>query len=638
MCGIAGVISLGRPIEEKDAGEARIMTELLRHRGPDDIGFFQDDRCVLGNTRLRIIDLSDNAGMPMSNEDEKVWITYNGEVTNYKELSREFKLEERHRFRSTSDTEVLVHLYEELGIDFIRRLSGMFAFCLVDKRKGKAYIVRDFYGIRPLFFMQAGDRLYFSSEIKSFIDLDRFDGEIDQEAIYHFFSLAYIPDRLTPFAQVQELPGASLLEVDLEGGSLSEREYHEVRYDPDPGICEKEAVPALKEHMIDSVRRNLISDAPLGLTLSGGFDTSSMLAITKELGLSRDIHTFSIRIDEPSYDESRYQRIMVDYAKPQHHEIVVRPNDVADNFVAQMAFLDEPTGDGAAIPTFLLAEEARKHVSVLLSGEGGDEIFNAYETHVAYKARKAYRRFVPRPLRSVARRIAMRLPTDYRKLSFDFLAKRFSEGAELGTPESHFFWRHTMDGPEKRSLMPSIGPFKDTEQFFSDLFHSLDFEDELNRISLIDIKYFFIGDLMVKNDRMMMAHSVEARFPWMDRILFDYVSTIPSSLRMKGFSRRYLQKQAMKDLVPDAIYRRQNMGLEMPHSLWFMDALKPLAERYLTREKVERTGMLDYDAVNRMWGEHINRVKDHGRSIWCILNFMVWHDLFVYEKNFKAFL
>ena len=638
MCGICGVFSLGAPLDERDRTEHRGMTRVLRHRGPDQEGVLERDGFALGSTRLKIIDLTDGAGMPMSNEDGTVWITYNGEVTNFLELRRRFKLDERHRFRTTSDTEVLLHLYEDLGLDFVQELSGMFAFCLVDTRRRKAWVVRDFYGIRPLFFMHRGDRLYFSSEIKSFLHLDRFDDGIDHEAIFHFFSLAYIPDRLTPFEAIREIQGGWLLEVDLDAQRFEERQYYKVIYTPDATLDEATATRRLREEMIDAVERNLISDAPLGMTLSGGFDTSSMLSIVNFLGRSKDLHTFSIRVDEPSYDESKWQHLMADFAGTRHHEVVVRPDNVTEVFERHIAYMDEPSGDGAAIPTWILAEDAKNYVSVLLSGEGGDEVFNAYETHLAWKVRSLYRRHVPKPLRDVIRKTAARLPTDYRKLSFDFLARRFTTGAELDVPDAHFYWRHSLSAEEKAALMPDHHHYRRTETFFSDLYDSLDWEEELNRLSLVDIKYFFIGDLMVKNDRMMMAHSIEARFPWMDRILIEFASTVPPELRIKGLTRRYLQKQAMRDLVPDAIYRRNNMGLEMPHSLWFEGTLAPLARRYFQRDRVERTGFLSYDAVDRMWQEHISHKKDHGRSLWCILNFLAWFDLFVYEKSYKNYL
>ncbi|MFN7953956.1 MAG: asparagine synthase (glutamine-hydrolyzing) [bacterium] len=638
MCGIAGAISLGRPIDEADRVTAAAMTHVLRHRGPDRTGFFADASCVLGNTRLKILDLSDAANLPMSSPDGRVHVVYNGEVTNFRELRARLRLDERHAFRTTSDTEVVLALYLALGIDFLRELTGMFALCIYDQRAQKVYVVRDFFGIRPLFVMATAERLYFASEIKSFLEIPGFSGRIDEEAFFHFFGLAYIPGARTPFADVREIDGGHLVEVDLVERRFADREYYALRYAPDASLTEAELAPRLFAAMRDSVARNLVSDAPLGLTLSGGFDTSSILAITRELVGDRDIHTYSIAMADESFDESAYQRIMVDATRSIHHEIRFGPELVLEHLIEHMAFLDEPTGDGAAIPSYVLAKEARKTVAVLLSGEGGDEVFNAYETHGAFKVRQLYRRWVPETVRLAARAAARQLPCSYRKLSFDFLAKRFTEGAEHGTPEAHYFWRHALSPDEQRALMPACTHTPPTATLFRELFDRHPFPDELNRISLIDLKYYFIGDLMVKNDRTFMAHSVEARFPWMDRLLFELMSSVPPDLRIHGLERRYIQKQAMKDHVPEAIYRRSNMGLEMPHSAWFLRELRPLGERYFARDAVARVPFLDPDTVRALWDDHLARRKDHGRSLWCILNAIVWFDLFVHTRDYKRYL
>lgn len=639
MCGIAGILSLGRPLDSKDRREVRAMTSVLHHRGPDSRAVAEDERCALGNTRLRILDLSDKAALPMSNEDGTVWMCYNGEITNFRELRAEFRLDEKYAFRSTSDSEVLLRLYEDLGIGFLRRLTGMFAFCIYDKRRAVAFVVRDFYGIRPLFTMIKNGRFYFASEIKSFLELSCFDPRIDHEGICHFFSLGYIPDKHTPFEEVREIQGGFLFEIDLKAGTSRERQYYELDYTVNPDLKEGPAAEKVHELMLDSVRRNLISDAPLGLTLSGGFDTSSILALTKELGRARDIHTFSIKMEEPSFDESYYQRVMADFAGSIHHEISVGPREVLDSLVSHMAFMDEPMGDGSAIPLYILARKAKKHVSVLLSGEGGDEVFNAYETHRAYKVRKFYRAVAPAFVRRAIRALARALPTSHRKLSFDFLCKRFTEGAELSVPEAHFYWRHVLTEEEKKRLMPRHSDFKRTDRFFVDLFNSAGCEDELNRISLIDMKYFFIGDLMTKNDRVFMANSVEARFPYLDRPLVEFVSSLPTHLRVKGlFGGRYIQKQAMRGSLPKEIYRRQNMALEMPHATWFPGEFRGLAQRYFSRDAVARSGLLDYATVDSLWRQHLKGERDNGRALWCVLSFLIWFDLFVYNKDFKKYL
>lgn len=614
------------------------MAAVLRHRGPDSQGYFDDTRCVLANTRLQVIDLSPAADLPMASADGQVWIAYNGETTNFRELIDTFGLARKYRFRSTSDTEVLLHLYEELGIDFVRHLSGMYAFTLYDARVQKAWIVRDQFGIRPLFVSRGPDRLYFASEIKAFLDLPHFDASLDREGLYHYFTLAYIPGRHTPFSQVTEVEGGQLLEVDLASGRVSEHTYYTPEYRPNFDATEDELAEALYLEMRDSVRRNLIADAPLGFTLSGGFDTSSMLALGRELVGNREIHTFSIAMDEPSFDESEYQHIMAKACDTVHHEVRVGPNDVMDALVEHMAYLDEPSGNGAAIPSYLLAKYATQYVTVLLNGEGGDETFTAYETHRAAKARLLYRGLVPRAARSLVSSIVHQLPTDYRKLSFDFVAKRFTEGAEMNVPASHLHWRHTLTEADKRALMPGWSDVPSTSDWVTDLYGTIDAPRVLDRISVLDLYTYFIGDLMVKNDRTVMAHSIEGRFPYMDRKLFDFATTIPANLRLKGFQGRYMQKRAMEGRVPPKIIRRKNFGLEMPHSIWFLNEFRPLAETYFSRSHVERCGFLDYKTVQRLWDEHVGGKRDHGRALWSILNLLVWFDVFVHDRSYKQYL
>jgi len=638
MCGIAGVISLAKDIRRQEVEEVRRMTSVMRHRGPSEQGYFESSQVALGNARLCIIDPTETGKLPMCNLRGDVWIAYNGEVSNFQELKKRYKLAEKYAFRGTTDTEVLLYLYEELGIQFLNELSGMFAFCLVDLRKEKAFLVRDFYGILPLFYMHIGGKIYFASELKAFHEVKGFEAHQQAEALYHYFSLAYIPGKLTPYKQIEEMRGSQYMEVDLVKGKHSLHTYYELPYEQNHDVSEAEAKGRVHELLLDSVRRNMIADVPLGITLSGGIDSSAILALAKELGGSQGIHTFSLKIGESSFDESPYQKIMVDFAKPQHHEITVNPSDVLEVLVKHVAHIDEPSGNGGVIPSFLLAREATKYVDVLLSGEGGDEVFNAYATHGAYQFRKLYRRYSPAFVRKFIHWVAHSLPTNYKKLSLDFKLKRFTEGAELDTPEAHLYWRHVLTEMEKAELMPNHHDYRPTSAFFSDLFYEHAFDDDLNRISLIDIKHFFIDDLMVKNDRTFLGHSVEGRFPFMDRFLVEYVSQLPVNYRIKGFKRRYIQKEAMRGHMPQSILNRTSFGLEMPHSIWFLDELKGFAQQYLTKKKVERTGILRWETVERLWKAHHTGKKDYGRAIWSILIYLIWFDLFIYEGNYKDYL
>jgi asparagine synthase (glutamine-hydrolysing) len=638
MCGVAGVVALGEELTPEDGATVDIMVARLWHRGPDQAGRVTASRCILGNTRLSVMDLSDAGSLPMSSADGNIHLAYNGEITNFRELRKQFDLDATHTFRSSSDAEVLIALYERLGIDCVRHLTGMFAFFLVDEREKKAYVVRDFFGLRPLFWAHVGRRIYVSSEIKSLVDVPGLRPSLNVEGFYHYFTLGYIPGERTPFNEIEELHASHMLEIDLVTGAFRKRRYYELRYDPNPAITEEDIVEPLYGQLRDAVDRNLVSDARLGFTLSGGIDSSSIVTLARELRPDAELHTYSIKMESASFDESRWQRIVADDVRSVHHEISVGPQQVVDHFLEHLAYMDEPSGDGAAVPSFLLAREARKNVKVLMSGEGGDEVFNAYETHGASRARTLYRRWVPEPVRSVARFTAHLLPVSHKKLSFDFVAKRFTTGVELSPPESHIYWRHALSEADKRALMPRALDTPSTGSVFSELFERLDFDADLDRISWLDIYTYFIDDLMVKNDRTFMANSVEARFPLMDRHLAEFVAQIPESLRLKGFRRRYLQKRAMEGHLHPEILARKNMGLELPHSGWFLGGLRPIAEQWLSDEAVERTGILDVDTVRRLWREHESRRHDHGRALWCIVNLTAWYALFMEPGTFREHL
>lgn len=635
MCGIAGFVSYSNSVTHGHISNCRNMATVIQHRGPDSQGMLFDEHAVLANTRLSIIDTSDNASLPMTSSDDDVWLCYNGEISNFRELRSKYRLDERFELKSTSDSEVLLYLYKLLGIAFLDELSGMFAFCLVDRREQVTYLVRDFHGILPLFVYEADGGIYFASEIKSFLEIPSFEKSVDREAIHHFFSLAYIPGNRTPFRKIREVEGGELVKLRPENAPEF-LTYYRLDYREDHSIDERTAVETTKELLVDSVRRNLVSDAPLGMTLSGGIDTSAMLGIVKHLGLGNKMHTFSLKMGEKSFDESYYQHLMADHAGSIHHEIVVNPDDVVETMLTQVAHMDEPNGNGASIPSFLLAKDAASTVKVLLSGEGGDEIFNAYPTMAAYQYRKIYRK-LPKFVRDLVRGTVNALPADYRKLSFDFKAKRFTSGAELTVPHAHLYWRHVLTEEQKSDLLSGDFDRRPTTEYYDKLYYESGIENELNRISLIDMRHFFIDDLMVKNDRTFLANSVEGRFPFLDRPLVDYVTKLPVKYRARFGKLRWVEKEAMRPFLPNEILKRDGFGLEMPHAVWFFDKLGPFAKKYINREMVESTGFLNWPEVEKMWNIHMSGKQDLGRPLWCILNCLIWFDLFIRTGNYKSF-
>lgn len=639
MCGISGLISLSKELNDNDYSTVKRMSDSISHRGPDQQKIQKFDKTILANNRLKIMDLDDRSSLPMSSEDGSIWICYNGEISNFRELKDKYKLSEKYNFKGTSDTEVIIYLYRELGISFLNELSGMFAFCLVDFKKKKTWLVRDFFGIIPLFYRIKENKIYFASEIKAFHEISSFDKSLDYHSIYHYFTLAYIPGKNTPFKEVNEMRGGQLMEIDNEKNTFILKKYYNVKYPIDNSITEEEAAKNAYELMLDSVRRNIQSDAPIGTTLSGGIDTSAIVCLIKDLGKSKNFHTYSLKMGEKSFDESKYQRLIADYCQTNHHEIVVNQEDVLNSIYTHMAHIDEPNGNGAAIPSFILAKEAKKEVSVLLNGEGGDETFSAYSIYGAYRAKNLYTKFVPKPLRKLIHNLVHKLPTSYKKLSLDFQLKRFTEGAELHPAAAHIYWRHVLTDDEKEDTILNRQGYQKTEKVMIDLFEGLDYSDDFNKINFLDIEHFFIDDLLVKNDRMFLANAVESRFPFMDRLLFEYMAKVPPKLRMKGITkRRHIEKLAMKNTVPKEILNRGNFGLEMPHSIWFFDTLKPLLKKYLSEEMIKKTEYLSYEKVDKLLQMHFSRKKDYGRALWCILMFQMWHEMFIEKNNYKNFL
>jgi len=640
MCGIAGLVSIKDDLTENDRNLGKAMTLALRHRGPDSRGEYAEGKVYLGNARLKITDMSDKADLPFVSDDGNVILAFNGAVTNFRQLRMKHKLDSFRKFRSKSDAEVVLSLYQKYGLDCLRELSGHFAMSIYDRLKNRVYVIRDLYGLRPLFYLIYGEKIYFASEIKALLEVSGWDRSLDREALWHFFTLAYIPGEHTPFANIHELRGGELIEIDPGARKYKVRTWAKLNYEPDRGITEEEAVRRTRELLLRSVKNNFDTDARTGMTLSGGLDTSGILGLAKELGLSENVHTFSVSMMDNSFDEAPYQRIMSSYARSIHHEIKVSAGDVVDSLFSTVAHLDEPTGDGAAVPSFILAREAKKYVKVLLSGEGGDEVFNAYETHRAYKARRLYRKYFPKAARSLISALAHALPVSHRKLSLDFVAKRFAEGCELEhDAAAHIYWRYTLTEEQKKSLLRFPAPAVDTDRLFIDAYDKMPYPDGLNRISQLDMRYYFIDDLMVKNDRSIMAHSIETRFPYMDDAVVKFAATIPPEVRLKGlFGGRYIEKQALKPFLPAKIFNRTNMGLEMPHSSWFFGGFKDLFMKYFTKEQVERSGILNYDAVKTLVWEHKAQRKDNGRALWCVLNFILWFDLFVYDGNYKDYL
>ena len=632
MCGICGLLRLGPAPADTEGGLLDRMTDSLAHRGPDDRGTWSDEHAALGARRLAVIDLTPAGHQPMANEDGSVVVVYNGEVYNHRELAERHALKARgHTFRSHTDTEVLVHLYEELGVDMVRELNGMFALAIWDARNRTLFLARDRYGIKPLFWQRDSDFLRFGSEIKAILEDRRVPRSVSLQAMHDYLTLGYVPGSQTAFEGIHEVPPAHWMRVEADGTTRVER-WWDLPFAEDDTLEERTVVGRARELLDEAVRRRLMSDVPLGVLLSGGMDSSAVTALMRR-HVQEPVRTYSVGFDDPTFDERGAARTVARHLGTVHREVVVTADMVREMLPGYLRWIDEPYADGSAIPTWYVSALAREDVTVLLSGEGGDEAFAGYDTHAAYKAAALGRR-VPRGIRSgVLAPLVGMLPVSHDKLSLEFRLKRFLGGLDLPTEDAHLWWRVILTDARKRALyaphvqeaLRSEAP----ERWFREAYRRSGARDELNRLLHVDSAVFLPDDLMIKNDRMTMAHSLEARVPFTDPDLVEWMARVPARLKLPGFEKKHLLRAALRDLLPPAILRRKKVGLEMPYSRWLTGELRDVLLDYCAPERVRAVGLFRPEAIQGLVDEHLGRRFDHGRPLWALLNFMMWHEAYV---------
>jgi len=633
MCGICGIMNLGPPDNGGCNGLIDRMTKTLAHRGPNDRGTWCGDRIALGHRRLSVIDLSEAGRQPMGNEDGSIQIVYNGEVYNFRELKKKHTLAERgHIFRSRTDTEVLIHLYETIGLEkMLTELNGMFAFAIWDANRETLYLARDRYGVKPLFY-QHDDRYFrFGSEIKAIIADERVDRRPSFQALHDFLSFDYVPGRQTAFDAVYELPPGHWLRIDA-AGDITMQPYCDLAFQGNDAIGESNAVERAQGLLAEAVERQLVSDVPVGVLLSGGMDSSTLVGLMQRC-VSEPIHTYSVGFEDPSFNELPYARMVAQMFNTIHREVIVTPDLVREMLPKYLTYIDEPYADGSAIPTYYVCQLAKDDVVVVLSGEGGDEIFAGYETYAAHQVNRWFRR-VPRWLRrSLIAPMVNCLPVSDKKLSLEFKLKRFLGGQDLSPAQAHFWWRVVLTEAQKLSLytpqvLEQIVP-QASDRHFIDKFEHSAATDSLSRLFEIDCSVFLPDDLMVKNDRMSMAHSLEARVPLTDLELTEFMSTVPPHLKLRSLRKKHIMRRAMEGILPAEILNKKKVGLEMPYSHWFKHELKDLLMSYLGPKRVSDTGLFRADAVQALVTDHLSGRVDHGRALWGLLNYMMWLELYV---------
>jgi asparagine synthase (glutamine-hydrolysing) len=608
VCGISGIATTNGAV---DADQVAAMSGTLAHRGPDSSGLFSDGLAALAARRLSIIDL-ETGDQPIANEDETVHVVQNGEIYNYRELRRELE-RAGHRFRTHADTEVLVHLYEQHGEGFAARLRGMFAIAIWDAPRRRLVLARDRFGIKPLYYRDEGGQLSFASELRA---LPR--GEIDLDAVEAFLAFNSIPAPLTIFRDARKLPAGQVLVRD-ERGTRLERfarpapvPVDELRDDE-----EAELVEELRARLRDSVRAHLVSDVPVGVLLSGGVDSALLAALAAQES-SEPLRTFSIGFAERSFDELEDARRVASRYGTEHRELVLRP-DAALLLPALADAFDEPFADSSALPTYLVSELAASDVKVALSGEGGDELFGGYYT---YAADLLANRFGG--LAKLARPLVERLPTSTAKASFDYKAKRFVRAAHLPPLERHHGWKEIFSADARAELTGRESDF-DPVDLLRARFAETEGADELARLQDVDLGIYLVDDLLVKTDRASMAHSLEARVPYLDTVVTNMALALPTRHKVRGLSKKVLLRKAAAPLLPGEIVNGKKRGFSIPAAAWLRGELEPFARDTLSPQMLERQGYFRPDVVQRLLDEHVEGREDRSRQLWGLLAFTLWH-------------
>jgi len=616
MCGICGIASPGR---SPDPARLAAMSELLAHRGPDSSGEHIDGPVALGARRLSILDLA-HGDQPIGNEDESCVVIQNGEIYNYPELRRE--LEARgHSFRTRCDTEAIVHLYEEHGVGFAERLRGMFATAIWDGRRRRLVLARDRYGIKPLYYHHEDGVLEFASELRS---LPR--GEIDLDALEAFLAFNSIPGPSSIFREVRKLPPGHRLVWEEEGELRLERYARpgplaevELRAGDEAELAEE-----LRARLRDSVRAHLLSDVPVGILLSGGVDSAVLAALAAQ-ETAETVHTFTIGFAERSFDERADARRVAERYATHHHELLVRPEPELLLHALAEAF-DEPFADSSALPTYLVSQLAAEHVKVALSGEGGDELFGGYYTYAADLLADRLA-----PLAAVAGPLIEHLPASTRKASLDYKAKRFVRAAHLPPLERHHGWKEIFSADARAELTGRRSAF-DPVDVYRDRYRETAGAPELARLQDVDFGVYLVDDLLVKTDRASMAHSLEARVPFLDPAVTNLAFALPTRHKVRGLAKKVLLRRAVEPLVPREVVHGRKRGFSIPAAAWLRGELEPFARRTLSAETLGRQGFFRPDAVARILDEHVAGREDRSRQLWGLLAFTLWYERHVEQE------
>jgi asparagine synthase (glutamine-hydrolysing) len=626
MCGICGIVSAD-PFAVIEPAVIHRMRDTLAHRGPDDKGVYLAAGVALGHRRLSIIDLRPEGRQPMANEDGTVQIIFNGEIYNFAE-HYQWLIGRGHRFRSRTDTEVIIHLYEEMGVRCLERLRGMFAFAIWDERKRRLFLARDRLGKKPLFYHFDGKRMLFASEAKAILSCPGFVGEPDPAAIDSYLALGYVPGPRSAFKGMSKLPPAHYLL--FADGKVEIRRYWQLAFTPKLELGEEEACAQLVDRLTEAVRLRMISDVPIGAFLSGGIDSSSIVALMAAAG-SGPVKTFSIGFQESAYDETTYARAIARQFGTEHHEFIVRPE--GQEILDRLAWhYDEPFADAAALPTFYLCRLTREYVTVALSGEAGDENFAGYPRYL-YSSLVHYMQNKPVLLRRIiqdAAGLGSRLLPDWGRLASKLRKVNAMLGSDAGRWAARSVVRLNSSG--RRSLYTDafaegLGAGS-PEELSMAVFNDTDAEGLDGALNL-DLNLYLPDDLLVKIDRASMAVGLEARAPMVDHEFVEFVARLPARFKRSGLSTKVILRKAMKSILPKTILNRPKRGFSVPLGYWFRGQLKELIRDTLLSRRTTERGYFNRTAIEAMIDAHICGRADHQNELWALLMLELWHRAFI---------
>jgi asparagine synthase (glutamine-hydrolysing) len=630
MCGITGWANLNSSVPPPEGAKDLLhsMCERMVHRGPDSEGLFVSTGAALGMRRLAIIDLV-TGEQPVFNEDESVAVVLNGEIYNYRELRSD--LEKRgHLFRSASDTEVLPHLYEEYGDAMVEHLNGMFAFALWDRGRRRLLIARDRFGEKPLYWGVFDNTLLFASEPKVLLAHPSVKPSLNLQALRQYLSLDYIPAPLSIYEGIKKLPAAHRLV--LENGRVNVEPYWRLSYKQQhPVPSEKEAEENLRELLADSVRMRLVSDVPLGVLLSGGVDSSAIAALAVRAS-SEAVKTFSISFAESSFDESAYARGVAKFLGTDHHEERLSAN-LAANLVSEIgSWMDEPFSDPSLVPTYLLSRFTRKHVTVALGGDGGDELFAGYQMYAGHRWAEVYKRVPSFVRQRLVEPLVRLLPVKTKNLSFDYKAHRFVTGAYYDTVARHHVWFGSFTPEQQEQLLTDEVLQKTDGDIYRDarlMIEECEDSDIVTRMQSLDTRLYLAEDILTKVDRASMAVSLEVRAPFLDHRVAEYAASLPCNYKLRRQKTKYILKRAVAELLPPFVIRRGKKGFGVPVAEWLKFKLRPLARDLLSPDRVRRAGVFDPAYIARLQDEHERGVANHRKLLWTLLMFELWHESFI---------